>query len=83
CGQRWSSVTSRQKGKASESAAGKSGWMNGLKNQNGMTLHGKNPQKTNPEDYTKKRTNTLRERSSHKKDSQQSQSQSAPGVERH
>jgi hypothetical protein len=43
------------KGKASESAAGKSAWMSGWKNQKGLTSEGKKPRKNVPESHTKKR----------------------------
>jgi hypothetical protein len=36
------------KGKASENAVAKSGWMNGWKNQKGLTNTGKKPQKKPP-----------------------------------
>jgi hypothetical protein len=42
-------------GKASESAAAKSGWMNGLENQNGLTNAGEKPRKPTSKGYTKKR----------------------------
>ncbi|WP_294278830.1 hypothetical protein, partial [Pseudomonas sp.] len=46
-------------GKASESAAAKSGWMNGFENQKGLTTVRKKTRKTYPKGYTKKRSNRL------------------------
>jgi hypothetical protein len=42
-------------GKASKSAAAKSGWMNGLENQNGLTNAGEKPREPTSKGYTKKR----------------------------
>ncbi|MCF5725397.1 hypothetical protein GIV38_27670 [Pseudomonas syringae] len=44
------------KGKASEDAAAKCGWMNGWKNQKGLITGNEKPQKIRPKGYKKTRS---------------------------